>query len=790
MPAGEGERAAGWAPALDFSSFLSHSSLIILLVVSRVAGAASSTDVDINVQRHNHSMAGRGFGAFAAVHGIECVPGRKGGSMRGRGRGRGGVSALEALIASHSVPAPLPDTEQQHRQQSQKQSQKQPRTQTQTEPQMQMQKQPHQEAPLKFNPQHLRHVEMLKDTQGMLKGTRSTVIGESRQRGAHDGGRGGGGGGASRGGGSGGGKGDGKGAGKNGGRGNGKGGRGKGGDKGGGRSSFQMAHILENLQILENFEVAHLEQRSAHSGASGSFAPPLSWGARRKLKVELRKVNTSKDSYVEPKLRDCDAQGFMAAGVMLWIWDYNDGVNMLMALEQRKPGQRPLLNFIGGKRDALSESARETAAREAMEETGGLLSPPTRSAILNAHGPVLWDSGGKYVVFVVEAAAEDANLPRRLEERGGAPDPGDPSLIKVGWLPLSDLLSETWCKVTVAEHHRHPLRLLRPHLRTLQERVALQRALQEHGQPVQPVESTAKEMAPFIASVRTELSSGSLQPVLLKVFVDKERRAPWGLTQIHVPCRAVLAKNVHTSHVAVRADQDLDSEPLIIQPGETVQVGWAKRSDRIIGEHEDLSPVIDEGEWELFPRSPLSSSSPTRRGQDEVEMRLCAIPLVNVRRETIGSGWRYHYGHDPRTVHLEVWQLRLKKIPAPPRGSTYPVPIAAKYGGGYFMAPPIFGTPYTSEVEIVRVQSAILCSKSPRSDPVEPLRASMSTAKESCPHTSISAEQQQPEGPPRQATKACPNDEYDSPWESPTSSDREYAEECYAELHPYDDGSD
>ena len=46
--------------------------------------------------------------------------------------------------------------------------------------------------------------------------------------------------------------------------------------------------VLDDVaQILEK---AHLEQRSAHSGVSGSFAPPLSPEASQKLKVELRKI--------------------------------------------------------------------------------------------------------------------------------------------------------------------------------------------------------------------------------------------------------------------------------------------------------------------------------------------------------------------------------------------------------------------------------------------------------------------------------------------------------------------
>ena len=155
---------------------------------------------------------------------------------------------------------------------------------------------------------------------------------------------------------------------------------------------------------------------------------------------------------------------------------------------------------------------------------------------------------------------------------------------------------------------------------------------------------------------------------------------------------------MHTSHVAVLADQSLDSESLVVGPGETAQVGWAKRSYRLIDED-----LIDEGLWELFPRSPLSRSSRTRRGQSE--MRLFAISSVNVHREADGL----HYCHDPRTVHLEVWQLRLKCEPEPPPCSTCPIPRAAKSSGGHYVIPPIFGTPFTSEVIIERVQSARLC---------------------------------------------------------------------------------
>ena len=233
-------------------------------------------------------------------------------------------------------------------------------------------------------------------------------------------------------------------------------------------------------------------------GRPQAAALPMSPKDRHALKSELRKIDVSKDSYVEPELRKCDAQGFMAAGVLLWRWDHQDGVNILMAQERRTAGGPPLLGFIGGKRDALAESARQTAAREATEETGGLLSKHTRSAVLTARGPVLWDSNGKYATFVVEAAATDADLSDRLSERGGLPDPWDLWLLGVRWIALRDLLSKKWCKANMATHHHHPLRLLWPHLRALQKSAT---------------GITAKPRSPLLSSPSSSRSSSSSPPL-------------------------------------------------------------------------------------------------------------------------------------------------------------------------------------------------------------------------------------------------------------------------------------
>ena len=418
--------------------------------------------------RAGRAGSGRGFGAFAAAHGIkfEHDSGIQPANSRGAGRGRGGFSVLDRVIASNSTPR-----------KEQPQPQKPPRS--------------------SVDPQLQQHVEMLADKFGMIKGARSTIVRESK-------------------------------------------GKAKGWILSNGktvqqaradmdyrvcpgRSDFSppvpppaapaeapaMDAIVQGTRGIALEAEAHKHKPSsvasaikpdpvaASAPAAANSTGGMSWGARGALKAELRKIKVSKDSYVASELRQCDAEGFMAAGALLWASvaphrteasasrksgslpqpltngdSHFDGqVAVLMALEQRKPGEPPLLNFIGGKRDALGESARQTAVREVTEETGGLVSEATRAAILAASGPVLWDSNGKYATLVVQASAEEYDLPHRLRTRGGPPDPGDESLMGVRWVALADVLSDAWCKKHMAAHHYHPLKLLWPHLRELHKRV-------------------------------------------------------------------------------------------------------------------------------------------------------------------------------------------------------------------------------------------------------------------------------------------------------------------------------
>ena len=359
--------------------------------------------------RFDGDMAARGFGAFAASHGIDIESSgtaRGRGRNPGRGRGRGGLHALDALIASWSVSAPIAsndavvDDAQSHGQQKQPHKNQPP--QKPQKPQQQPQK------PQK-QPQNAPH-RSPRPEQGSAKPQQQPQKPQKQPAPPPA-------------------------------------------APGLGLALEMLAERMLAAQLVET-------EMPTSSPPRSTITPE----ARGALKAELRKINVSRESYVEPELRECDAQGFMAAGVLLCLWDYNDGLNILLAKEQRKHGQPPMLNFIRGKRDSLSESARQTAMREAVEETGGLLSQATRRAILTARGPVLWHGEGKYVVFVVETAGADSNLPRRLEERGGPPDPGDASLIGVGWRPLCHMYSEAWRKAAMAKHHQRPLQLLMPHL--------------------------------------------------------------------------------------------------------------------------------------------------------------------------------------------------------------------------------------------------------------------------------------------------------------------------------------
>ena len=166
-------------------------------------------------------------------------------------------------------------------------------------------------------------------------------------------------------------------------------------------SPMRKSALRADAPIFEPCPSPVRQSRPATGVDSPASASRLSPGAREALKAELRKLAThaSQDSYVGSELRECDARGFMAAGALLWCKEADgvEGVALLMAEERRRPGGPTQLNFLGGKRDAVNESAGATAAREIGEETGELMSEATRAAIRAAKGPVVWDRQGSRV---------------------------------------------------------------------------------------------------------------------------------------------------------------------------------------------------------------------------------------------------------------------------------------------------------------------------------------------------------------------------------------------------------
>ena len=97
--------------------------------------------------------------------------------------------------------------------------------------------------------------------------------------------------------------------------------------------------------------------------------------ARSALRQRLRSVVLTAESYVSAggQLKPNDAEGFMAAGALLWLRGHPSvlggaGPIVLMAAERREREAEVKLNFLGGKRDAVGESARDTAARECADE--------------------------------------------------------------------------------------------------------------------------------------------------------------------------------------------------------------------------------------------------------------------------------------------------------------------------------------------------------------------------------------------------------------------------------------
>ena len=102
---------------------------------------------------------------------------------------------------------------------------------------------------------------------------------------------------------------------------------------------------------------------------------------------------------------------------------------------------REALNPLGGKRKG-EETGRQTAAREACEETAGHLSKAARRGICDG-APGVWagDELKSYVYVYRSLKGSDAGLHEKWESV-----PATPTLKGVEWVPIHQLLDDAWCR--------------------------------------------------------------------------------------------------------------------------------------------------------------------------------------------------------------------------------------------------------------------------------------------------------------------------------------------------------
>ena len=142
--------------------------------------------------------------------------------------------------------------------------------------------------------------------------------------------------------------------------------------------TFRFAHAFSTLMIC--FDSLYVSPSPLKMTPS----------ARSALRQRLRSVVLTAESYVSAggQLKPNDAEGFMAAGALLWLRGHPSvlggaGPIVLMAAERREREAEVKLNFLGGKRDAVGESARDTAARECVDDDR-TRTPPAARALSHA----------------------------------------------------------------------------------------------------------------------------------------------------------------------------------------------------------------------------------------------------------------------------------------------------------------------------------------------------------------------------------------------------------------------
>jgi len=178
---------------------------------------------------------------------------------------------------------------------------------------------------------------------------------------------------------------------------------------------------------------------------------------------------SSQESYFESTLRPQDAQGYSAAGLLLYRKTSAGGIEALVGVERP---WNPLINdydplawnILGGKRAAgkgKEWSPYATVVRNILDIAGAVEGMPSASDLkrMCQNAPAVWYPRGKYALYLSEVPPSQYDmLPERFVEgkaKGLVPAPQDEQRIgsdgrattkwvkeieELEWVPLADLL--------------------------------------------------------------------------------------------------------------------------------------------------------------------------------------------------------------------------------------------------------------------------------------------------------------------------------------------------------------
>lgn len=116
--------------------------------------------------------------------------------------------------------------------------------------------------------------------------------------------------------------------------------------------------------------------------------------SREELKKRWSRYRVSKNSYTADQLYPDEANGYHAAGQLLWKHDFGIGWSCLLLVENRE-GQW-VLSVPGGKREWYDDCSENTARREFNEET--FQNVHVDNDVYDDVHLVTWLPSGKYVL--------------------------------------------------------------------------------------------------------------------------------------------------------------------------------------------------------------------------------------------------------------------------------------------------------------------------------------------------------------------------------------------------------